>query len=107
MKGLNNNMVKTQFGGSGVVIKISSNELGSYDENTPIFIPRSTVSYEIVKLQNITIKTDLNDKKLLLLINAISDATKDSIHKRHFVRMNAKSVLECFKDEAVPVYVND
>ncbi len=89
------------------MMKVHSDKLGDYDENTPIFVPRSTISFEIVRLQNDGKKTDKKNKQLISLINTLSSETNDSIQKRRFVRMSVKSVRECFNDKVVTVYVDD
>ena len=100
-------MIKAQERGKQVVIKIQSNELQKYADDIQVFVPRTTISSQIVKLQNTRAKTENNTNKLMLLISSFHSQTKNTPIKSKFIKLNAKIVLECFKDEIVSVYINE
>ena len=96
-------MVKAQLGGSNIVTRVLSNQLVEYDGDTTIYIPRSTISGEIVKLQRSGQQTDRNNQKLKTLINSLCTEVK----KRRYIRMSAKDVIECFEGDVISVYIDN
>ena len=86
--------------------KILSNELGKYDDEVIVFVPRVSVSCKIVKLQNSCLKTTPPPKNLTLLIDSVHSQAKQDASKRRFVKMSKKIAYECFKDEKIPVYID-
>ena len=99
-------MIKTQLGSSEFVIRILSNELDSYEEETKVLLPRSIVCSEIVRLQNQSENTATNQRKLLLLVSNFHAQKTRNSYKKRFVQMKAKTVSECFNETIVPVYIN-
>lgn len=83
-----------------------SNNLAGFDDNDIVFIPRSTVSSEIVKLQNLVSKTKTSDQKLMMLVNSYHSQNREYISKSRFVKMSVKTVNECFSDVVITVYVD-
>lgn len=100
-------MIKTQMESSKIVIRILSNELDSYEEETEVLLPRSIVCSEIVRLQNQSENTATNQKKLLLLVNSFHTQATKNFYKKRFVQMKARTVSECFNEKVVPVYINE
>jgi len=99
-------MVKTQIRRTNIVEEYLSNNLAGFDDNDIVFIPRSTVSSEIVKLQNLVSKTKTSDQKLMMLVNSYHSQNREYISKSRFVKMSVKTVNECFSDVVITVYVD-
>ena len=89
------------------MLKVLSNELNKYSEDTKVYLPRTTVSYEIVKLQNDLSDLENNQKRIFLLMTTFHSQTKDNISKLRFIQTTAKMVNECFKGDIVSVYLNE
>ena len=100
-------MIATQKKDDKIALKVLSNELNRYGDDTKVYLPRATVSYEIVKLQNDLSDLENNQKRIFLLMTTFHSQTTDNISKLRFIQMTAKMVSECFKGDIVPVYLND
>lgn len=107
MKGMHINMVKIHKRNSNVVIKLLSNELKGYDDDTIVFISRVTISTEIVKLQNQISDSEINQRKLVSLIKTFHSQAQKNISLRRFMQMNVKMINECFEDTIIPVYIDE
>lgn len=107
MKGRHTNMVKTQYRRANSVKRVSIDYLKDRGDEEIVFIPRSTVTSRIVKLQNPAFYKKSNNIILKKLIDAFYNQDKENFSKQNFVQMDVKSVNECFKGTDIYIYIYD
>jgi predicted N-formylglutamate amidohydrolase len=100
-------MVTTNQWSKQEMMRIQSDELKDYDENTLVFLSRTTICNKIVELQNDAISERDSVSNLSELLNTFYSQAMESISRRRYIKIRAKDVKECFRNDLVPVYVED
>lgn len=100
-------MVKTQYRRANSVKRVSSDYLKNLGDEDIVFIPRSTVTSKIVKLQNSSFNKKGSVSVLKILINSFYNQDTDNFAKQNLIQMDVKSVNKCFKDTKIFLYINN
>lgn len=100
-------MVKTQIRRINSVKRISSDELKQLSNEDIVFVPRSTITAEIVKLQNSRSNTKEIVNPLKILIDSFCNQNKENFSKSKLVQMDVKSVNLCFQGKPIFLYIDD
>lgn len=98
-------MVKSKCGRIGGVKRISNQSLGNMSDEDIVYVPRSTITSEIVTLQNQIATQKKKVKTLNRLMEIFNQESDSDFAKRNYIRMNVKVVSECFSEKVIFLYI--